>query len=453
MKHAELLPLMDHQKATVEKTLPNKSFFDASSPGVGKTISALAVWNRRPDSKRLLVLATKSILQAAWGNDIEKFIPDATYAVAWAGKARELAFKSDADIVITNHDAIKWLAKNPKLLDGFTDVIIDEATAYKNRTSARAKAMRKLRTHFVNRTAMTATPTPNGGCDIWHQMFIIDDGETFGKQFFGFQAQICTPAPVPGVPGATKWTDKPDAQMFIADRMKALSIRHELDECIDIPPRTVQTIEVALPPALMKQYRDFKDNAVLELEQGDIDAVSAGVLAQKLLQFTSGRIYDCDGNAHIVHTERAQLVISLVEESRKAVVAFLWTHQRDQLIELAKSANLRYGLIDGSVPATKRSEVVDDFQNGKLDVLFAHPQSAGHGLTLTYGDTLIWASPTFNLEFYLQFNARIYRKGQTKKTRIIQICAAGTYEEDVYKALENKQNAQGQLLTVLKDSK
>lgn len=452
MKHKEALDLMDHQQETVSRAQLLQSFYDASSPGTGKTITHLAVWNRRPEAKRLLVLATKSILQAAWGNDIEKFIPTATYAVAWAGKAREQAFLSDADIVITNHDAIKWLDKNPKMLDGFTDLIIDEATAYKNRTSARSKAMRKLRTKFVNRTAMSGTPTPNGSMDIWHQMYIIDDGETFGKQFFGFQSQICTPAPVPGVPGAIKWTDKPEAQMLVADRMKALSIRHKFDECIDIPPLTVQTMKVALPSALMKQYRQFKEEAVLELEHGDIDAVSAGVLAQKLLQFTSGKVYDCDGNAHIVHTERAQLVISLVEESRKAVVGFLWTHQRDQLIELAKKASLRYGVIDGSVPAIKRSEIVDEFQAGKLDVIFAHPQSAGHGLTLTYGDTLIWASPTFNLEFYEQFNARIYRNGQTKKTRIIQIAAEGTYEEEVYKKLEGKQTAMNSLLDTLKNN-
>jgi len=452
MKYEEKLQLMQHQNETVEKNLQCTGFFNASSPGVGKTITALAVWNRRPDSKRLLVLATKSILQSAWGNDIEKFIPDATYAIALAGKKREAAFLSGADIVIMNHDGIKWLEKNSHLLDGFTDIVIDESTAFKNRTSARSKALRKLRNKFKYRTAMTGTPTPNGAVDIWHQMLVIDDGDTFGTQFFAFQSQVCTPSPVPGVPGAVKWTDKPDAQMFIADRMKSKSIRHKFDECIDIPPLTIQTMEIALPPSLMKQYSQFKNQAVLELDSGDIDAVSAGVLANKLLQFTSGKVYDANGDAHVVHTERANLVISLVEESRKAVVAFLWTHQRDQLIELAEKAGLSYGVIDGSVAVQKRTEVVDAFQAGKLDVIFAHPQSAGHGLTLTYGDTLIWSSPTFNLEHYEQMNARIYRNGQKQKTRIIQIAAKDTYEIDVYKKLEGKQSAMNSLLETLKNN-
>ena len=150
----ECLTLMSHQEQTVQLAMQKNSFFDASSPGVGKTITHLAVWNRRKDSGRLLVLATKSILQAAWGNDIEKFIPDATYAVAWAGKSRENAFKSDADIVITNHDAVKWLLKNKQYTKKFTTLIVDESTAFKNRTSQRSKSIRELRSTFKYRTAV-----------------------------------------------------------------------------------------------------------------------------------------------------------------------------------------------------------------------------------------------------------------------------------------------------------
>jgi SNF2 family DNA or RNA helicase len=452
-RHKEMLSLMEHQEKTVQLRLKTPRFYNASSPGTGKTITELAVWNRDETAKRLLVIAPKSILQAAWGNDIEKFIPTATYAIAWAGVAREKAFKSNAEIVITNHDAIKWLDKNPDMLADFTHLVVDEATAYKNRTSARSKAMRNRRTHFQNRCLMSGTPTPQSVTDIWHQMYIVDDGETFGKQFLAFQTQVCTPTPVPGVPGAVKWTDKPDAPMLVADRMKDVSVRFQLEDCVDIPPNVVQDMEVALPPKLMKLYKDFEENAILELEQGDIDAVSAGVLANKLLQLTSGRIYDSSGNAHTVHTERAELVTDLVQESGAAVVAFLWTHQRDQLVELAKSAGLRYGVIDGSVGHHARAQVVEDFQNGKLDVVYAHPQSAGHGLTLTRGNTTIWTSPTFNSEFYEQFNARIYRNGQKNKTRTIHIAAAGTYETEVYKKLQGKVNAMGNLLSVLKAHK
>jgi SNF2 family DNA or RNA helicase len=83
-------------------------------------------------------------------------------------------------------------------------------------------------------------------------------------------------------------------------------------------------------------------------------------------------------------------------------------------------------------------------------VLFAHPQSAGHGLTLTKGTATIWPSPTPNLEHYLQGLKRIHRIGQTEKTETIMIVAPGTIEEQVYEALLAKDARMTNLLTLLK---
>jgi SNF2 family DNA or RNA helicase len=81
--------------------------------------------------------------------------------------------------------------------------------------------------------------------------------------------------------------------------------------------------------------------------------------------------------------------------------------------------------------------------------VFAHPQSAGHGLTLTKATTIIWASPTYNAEHYQQFNRRIYRAGQTQRTEIIRIAAENTWEEEVYDRLDGKLGRMEELLTVL----
>ena len=71
-------------------------------------------------------------------------------------------------------------------------------------------------------------------------------------------------------------------------------------------------------------------------------------------------------------------------------------------------------------------------------MLFAHPASAGHGLTLTRGTATIWPSPTYNLEHYLQGLKRIHRIGQTEKTETIVVLAEGTVDEKVWAALETK---------------
>ena len=117
----------------------------------------------------------------------------------------------------------------------------------------------------------------------------------------------------------------------------------------------------------------------------------------------------------------------------------------------AEKRGYTYEIIDGSVPAQKRPEIVQRFQAGQIKVLFAHPQSAGHGLTLTKANTIIWCSPTYNAEHFQQFNRRIHRSGQTQKTETILISARDTWESEVYNKLNGKLNRMESLLNVLSE--
>jgi len=116
---------------------------------------------------------------------------------------------------------------------------------------------------------------------------------------------------------------------------------------------------------------------------------------------------------------------------------------------LADKLKLKHATIDGSTPVKKRKEIVDRIQAGQLQVVFCHPQSAGHGLTMTKATSVIWASPTYNAEHYQQFNRRIYRAGQTQKTEIIRIAARNTWETDVYDKLAGKIAKMEDLLSIL----
>jgi len=141
--------------------------------------------------------------------------------------------------------------------------------------------------------------------------------------------------------------------------------------------------------------------------------------------------------------------MELVEQRQHSLVAFNWKHERDHLIELAEKRKFSYDVIDGDVPAHKRRDVVNRFQSGQIKVLFAHPQSASHGLTLTRATTCIWCSPTYNAEQFQQFNRRVHRAGQDKKTETILITARDTWEGIVYNKLNTKLGRMENLLTVL----
>ena len=141
--------------------------------------------------------------------------------------------------------------------------------------------------------------------------------------------------------------------------------------------------------------------------------------------------------------------MDLIEERQHSLVAFNWKHERDHLIKLAEKRKFSYEVIDGDVPANKRRDIVARFQAGQIKVLFAHPQSASHGLTLTKATTCIWCSPTYSAEQFQQFNRRIHRAGQDKKTETILIAARDTWEGIVYNKLNTKLGRMENLLTVL----
>jgi hypothetical protein len=193
------------------------------------------------------------------------------------------------------------------------------------------------------------------------------------------------------------------------------------------------------------------DDAVLYADSGNLSAVHASAKIKKILQLCTGAVYDAAGNVLDIHGERYQFVMDLVAERKHSLVAFNWTHERDAMVAIAEKEGIKYGVIDGSVAGNKRTAVVNSMQTGDLQVVFCHPQSAGHGLTLTRATTTIWASPTYNAEHYKQFNARMYRAGQRKRTEIIHVAAENTLEEVVYDKLQTKLERMEDLLMTLKD--
>ena len=158
-----------------------------------------------------------------------------------------------------------------------------------------------------------------------------------------------------------------------------------------------------------------------------------------LVHNCSGAVYDGTGEYALLDTNRYQLVMDLVQERQHSVVFFLWQHQKDQLMLEAEKRGLRWSLIDGTVTKKgERERIVNNYQAGEYDVLFAHPQSTAHGITLTKGTATIWASPTNNLEWWKQGLKRIHRIGQTQKTETIMVIAKNTIDERVWDALQGK---------------
>lgn len=457
----EIPPYYEHQTETHEFIRSRVDagegrVFDASDPGTGKTRPAIGAFveRREQGGGKSLVLAPKSILQPAWGNDIAKFFPGVGYVCAYATN-RAKAFDFDVDMYITNHDAATWMAKNlpKKYWDDFDTLIIDESTAYKTHTAKRSKAIYQLAKNFEFREVMTGTPNPNGVCDFWHQVKILDDGEALGTRFWNFRSIVCEPVQVGPSANHIQWRDKPGAEHAIYDMIDHMTIRHKYEDCHDSDFGEPYKVYYDLPSKARTQYQSMLDIAATMLEDGTLlTAQQASAVHQKLMQIASGAVYTEPEKYSIIDDGRNELIMDLIEARQQCIVGFLWRHQREQLTAAAKKRGFTFAVIDGETKDSARTEAVNEFQAGKLKIIFAHPQSASHGLTLTAGTTTIWSSPTYNSEHFTQFNARINRAGQTKTTETILVCARNTVDEAVYDRLGGKLDSMKLLLDLLGDN-
>ena len=453
----EVPPYYEHQQTTLDLLGQENRVLDLSDPGTGKTRPALGAYIARLEKqgKRCLVLATKSILQSAWGDDIDKFFPGVKYDIAYASNRKKLLEKSTADILITNHDAVRALVGKrslvkPAFWKDFDTIIIDESTAFKNHGAQRSKALYNIAKLMEYRECMTGTPNPKSILDMWHQAKLIDDGERLGSSYWKFRSAVCEPKQVGPKPEHVQWVDKEGAEYAVFDMLEDITIRHKFEECTDIPPNFVTEYRIDLAPKLRKQYNDMMAVAATMLTDGKfLMATNAAAVHQKLMQMASGAVYTEEGRYSVLDDQRSELVMDLIEERHQCVVAFNWRHEREGLEAAAKKRGFPYAVIDGTVNDRMRREAVERFQAGELRSIFAHPQSAGHGLTLTAGTTTIWTSPTYNAEHYKQFNHRIYRSGQTKRTETIHIAARDTIDERVFEKLGSKLTSMQLLLDLL----
>ena len=443
-----MITLFAHQKVSIDFCRSRPRVFDASDPGTGKTCVAIEDFAARRvrGGGCALIITPKSSIRSTWVADFKKFAPYMRVSCAYA-KNRSEAFWKTADVYITNHDAAKWLAKQkPDFFDPFDTLIIDEIGAFKHSTSQRSKALNKIKKYFNHRHGMNGTPNPNTITDLWNQMYVIDDGARLGTSFFKFRSTVCVPLQVGPSANMIKWTDRPGANEAVSKLIEDITIRHIFEECIDIPPNYAYCVDYDLTAKQLKHYKDMEKAHLAVIKGQTVSAVNAAVVATKLLQIASGAVYDEDGNYHLVDTERYSAVLDKAEERAHTVVFFLWKHQKEQLIAEAEKRGISYCLIDGTVPDGKREENIEYFQRGMYRILFAHPQSAAHSITLTRGSATIWASPVYNLEHYQQGFRRIYRAGQKNKTETITFVAKGTIEEKVWEALSTKKMRMDDLL-------
>ena len=159
------------------------------------------------------------------------------------------------------------------------------------------------------------------------------------------------------------------------------------------------------------------------------------------MQLSNGAVYTDDGTHKHIHDKKLEMLDEIVEEAqgKPILVSYNFKHDRERILE-------RYSFAE-----ELEGDYMRRWNNGEIQMLIAHPASAGHGLNLQHGGSIVvWFGLTWNLEYYEQANARLYRQGQEKTTVIHHLLTENSIDQRVYDALKNKKLNQSELMRAVK---
>ena len=438
--------LHQYQNKAVNYVIDNKRCMLALDMGLGKSISTLTAISdliETKDIRKVLVIAPLRVCNSVWSQEVKKWRHTchlSTSIATGSPKERAEALLKKADVYIINKENVQWIIEFYGEEWPFDCVVIDESSTFKSAKSKRFKALKRAFPKIERMILLTGTPSPNGLHDLWSQMYLIDHGERLGRTLTMFRQRFFD-TDYFGYTYTLRDGSAQKIESLVADKIMHMSAK----DYLSLPSRIDITAPVDLPQKILRSYKDFERTYIAELEDGkEIEALTAAVLAGKLMQYANGAMYTSeDGEWSETHKSKLEALSDIVEDNAGETMLVAYNFKSD-LARLHKR-------FPQAVVLDKNQDTIDKWNRGEIPILLAHPASAGHGLNLQEGGSLcVWFGLTWNLEYYLQFNARLHRQGQKKPVRIIHLVANDTIDVRVLSVLANKDASQNSLLKSLK---
>lgn len=438
-----------YQSRAIDHVIDNERCLLFLEMGLGKTVITLTAVRRLMwwgEVRRVLVVAPAMVTATTWSDEAAKWRHTEDMSVVpivGTSRQREKLLGMAADVNVISRDLFVWLVSYHRWRRWPWDMIVlDELTSFKSPGSARFRAMRRL-TGVVSRVVgLTGTPAPNGMQDLWAQVYCIDGGKRLESTYTRFKTEYFD---VYKIQNWEKLSLKKGSEARIRAAIGDIALSMRSSDWLSLPPCTVSDKAVELPPEARRAYEALRRELLLEFGDGSgVTADSAAVLVGKLSQLANGGVYDGDGSVHEVHTAKTDALGEIVEAADTPVLCFYqYRHDAERILKAFKG-RFTVEMYDGA-------ETLRKWNKGAVKLLLAHPASCAYGLNMQQGGRhVVWYSTGYNLEQYLQANARLHRQGQARPVTVTRICARGTVDEAMLAALCDKKGVQEVLMSELR---
>lgn len=474
--------LSKEQQQAIRKCLTKHTVGLFADPGFGKTIVMLEVYKRlrkRDAIDTLLVVASRKIGRLVWMKEITKWRYDFNVtALSGANvEVREdrllnysiaLNEYNDPSVVIISYDLIPWLfdfmTRQKKVVNlGRTMLVLDESSKFKSTKSKRWRALRKMLDMFTCRFILTGTPTPNSLEDLYAQIYILDKGKRL-KTKTNFMAMYFIPC------GYMNYDVRPrkGAKDDIYKEIKDIVMRFD-SSSLNLPSLEVRDVTFEMSKSSQRVHDKVKKDLYALLDGAEINAPNAGAAMTKMRQIAGGAVYVEDddwsgltsskvsdfeieeGRCYkTIDNNKVELLKSLIEElqGKPCLVAYEFNHEKARL----KKAFPKARFFESGATDNEAANIEALWNAGKIDLLFGHPASIGHGLNLQDAEDacVIFFSLNYNYDNYYQFIKRVWRQGRKGTVLVYRLVALDSIDGKVIKNLANKGKSQTDFLNLLK---
>ena len=409
--------------------------------GAGKTcitLTAMQAMIQDGHVKRFLVLAPKRVCTDVWRQEGLKWASNIFIEIAiGTAKNRIAAFNCAANVIVTNYDNLLWLCRErPDLLQGFDGIVFDELTRLKNPSGSRFKALFKVINLFKIRWGLTGSFTSNGLEDVFGQCKVVDQSllgrskNAFLQQYFVLMNR-----------DYGEWAARPDSLPKIMKTIKPATYLLDAGDYADLmPPLHMVEIKCQMD---MEHYNTMKKDLVVAFPSATAVATNLAVVTGKLQQMSSGFVY------HSTTTPSK----SPGKFNTSSQSIWFSSHKFDRLEELLaenqRDCTMIFYMYKEELEELKRryphAQTLDDpnaverWNTGQIELLLAHPKSAGHGLNLQHhGNKIVFLSLPWSLEYFEQAIGRIHRSGQKREVWCYILMTENTIDERIYSVLQEK---------------
>lgn len=463
----------DHQLRAFLLSRDEEKFALFCEMGTGKTkivIDTTAYLYDKGEINALFVLANKG----SYRNWVRTEVPihmasHIDYYMTYWDAGADPGLRNTYDYLMTPMDKLKIFVMNIEALSydrgirmakRFVDthkvlMCIDESTTIKNRSAIRTKNAIAIGKRVIYKRIMTGMPITKNPMDLFSQCNFLGPELLGYASFYSFQAHYADLKDQTVGFGKNMRRYKMVTGFKhldeLQDVVKEFSFRIRKDECLDLPPKLYQMVEVELTDNQQKVYNDLVKKSIAEIEGiGTISAAEALTKLVRLHQVVCGTIVTDDGDEIALEDNRLPALMSLLEETDGKVI--IWATYRRDIRRIAKAIEKEYGeesvatyFGDTSSDAREEARLQFNESDSNLRFLVANPAVGGFGTTLldkseSESQIVIYYSNSYNLEFRMQSEDRSHRIGQTKNVTYIDLVSPNTVDEKIIDSLRNKRS-------------